>query len=114
MSIKFTLDTSGLDKLQRKLRNLQSAAEENGGTHQVTLNELFTNEFMQGYTDFSSFDGLLAQAKQEGFKVDTVEEFTAIPDEEWDVFINSHSQFATWEEMKQKGAVEWYKHQLGL
>jgi len=78
---------------------------------QVSLTELFTPNFMQSHTQFSSFEAML---KASGFAVESVEDFLAIPDDKWDHFISQQTQFVNWQEMQEAAAAELIKKQLGF
>ena len=107
MSIKIT----GLSELQDKLRNLSDNAKALNGQHNVRFSEIFSVSFLQRYTQFGSIDEMFAKS---GFKVQTQDDFKAIPDDQWDTFISSHTQFKNWAEMKSKASAEWAKQKLGL
>lgn len=107
MSFKIT----GLDKLQKKLNNLQRNAEALDGEHQVPFSELFNSSFMQRYTNFASIEALIDAG---GFKVETPEDFKAIPDDDWEKHIAKTTNFSNWQEMMNEAASEWAKNQLGL
>ena len=49
-----------------------------------------------------------------GFKIETPENFAAIPDEDWDAFIRSISSFADWKSMLNEAGKEWAAQKLGL
>ncbi len=107
MSFKIT----GLDKLQKKLSDLQKNAEALDGEHQVSFSELFNSSFMQRYTNFASIEALIDAG---GFQVETPEDFKAIPDDDWDKHIAKTTKFSNWQEMMNEAASEWAKNQLGL
>lgn len=62
-------------------------------------------------TEFPSIDALVAAS---GFKVESSEDFAAIPDAAWDAFITSRTRFASWGEMKDAAAGGWARRQLEL
>ncbi|KGA02710.1 hypothetical protein KP05_04895 [Cobetia amphilecti] len=96
------MDTSGLDKLKGNMEKLSGHSE-------VKLVDLLDSEFMSKCSSYSSFEELVDDS---GYKVESAEDFTAIPDGEWDAFISKSTSYSTWEEM-QKGAVANYaKKQL--
>ena len=95
----------------RKLRDLQRKAEQLDGEHSVSLNEMFPDEFMLRNTEFPSVDSMVQAS---GFKVESSEDFAAIPDEEWDSFIQARTRFASWDEMKNAAAQEWAARRMGL
>jgi hypothetical protein len=102
MAVKF--DTSGFDKLRRNLQKLD-------GKHAVSLNELMNPTFMRRNTQFSSVDDMVAKS---GFEVNSIEDFKAIPDAEWDQFIRQHTRFGSWREMQEVAVQAWTKNKLGL
>lgn len=107
MGIKIT----GFDALEKRLKQMKQAAEELDGTHQIPISELFTSAFMAKYTNFNSFDELLAAGD---FVVNNSEDFKAIPDDAFDLHISKNTQFNTWQDMMQKAGVEYAKKKMGL
>jgi len=95
----------------RKLRDLQRRAEHLDGEHSVSFDELFGDEFMLRNTDFPSIDAMLEASD---FKVDNTEDFAAIPDDLWDVFIRKRTRFTSWDEMTNSAVEEWATRQMGL
>lgn len=85
----------GLDEARQKLQELENLKS-------VSLGELLSPEFLSASSEFKSLEELLEKS---GFKVDTPEEFLAIPDDEWETFIVSRTRFGSWEEM-QKAAFQ--------
>ena len=49
-----------------------------------------------------------------GFKIETEEDFAAVPDDEWDGFIRSISSFPDCQSMLDKAGKEWVTKKLGL
>lgn len=107
MSVKI----KGLNELSNKLQKIQKAAQELDGTHEVKMSELFPMTFMQRYTQFVSFDELLEKS---GFKVDTQEDFKAIPDDEFDAYICEVTRFDNWKAMLDMGTKEYVTKKLGF
>ena len=104
------ISIDGFDKFHRNLDKLQKNIESLNGA-EVPFNELFPSRFLARYTNFTSFDDLLAKS---GFKVDTIEDFVNIPDAEWDAFIASSTRFANWDEMKVKAFEEYAQRKLEI
>lgn len=102
---------TGLDEMQKMLKKMEKGAEEMDGKHLVSFNELFPTSFMHKYTEFNSFDELLDFG---GWEVNTQDDFSAIPDDEFDSLISSKTKFSDWEEMKSVGAKEYALHKLGF
>lgn len=107
MSVKIT----GLDELQRKLRDMSDRARALDGKHSVSFSELFNPAFMRKHTQFSSMDELFAQG---GFKVESQEDLEAIPEHKLDAFIAAHSQLRSWQELKEKAGAAWAKKKMGF
>jgi hypothetical protein len=105
------LQIEGLDKVKKKLEDLQSRACNLHGSHQVPAGELLSPDFMRHHTRFTSFE---AMATASGFKVESSEDFTAIPDAKWDAFIRAATPFAGWQAMLGAAGQEWAARKLGL
>ena len=99
------------EDMLRKLRDLRRRAEQLDGEHSVAFTELFSDEFMLRNTEFPSIDSMFEAT---GFRVESSEDFAAIPDEEWDIFIRERTRFASWEEMKNTAVQEWTMRRLDL
>ena len=72
----------------------------------VSFNDLFTPSFMTSFTKFSNFNELLETGK---FNVKSLEDFMAILDAKFDVFINKTTKFQTWEKMQSAAVDEYLK-----
>lgn len=101
----------GLDKLQNRLNDLADKAQALDGHRKVPLAELLSASFLSRHTKFLSLHDLLAAS---GFKVESTEDFSAIPDDDWDKFIRSISNFQSWEAMLGAAGEDWLVKQLGL
>jgi hypothetical protein len=104
-------EINGLDEIQKTLNDMQRKAEALNGEHKVSFSELFTTSFMQDNTNFATIDALIEAG---GFKVETMDDFKAIPDELWDEHIAKTTKFANWHEMMEEAGAEWAKTQLGF
>lgn len=108
----FKIEMKGLDKVQKHLDNMaKRAAELDGKQQSVSLGELLNDGFIAEHSSFASFDELLAASP---FKVKTKEDFEAIPDTEWDIYIAANTSFESWEEMQHRAAAEFMAKQIGL
>ena len=105
------IEMKGLDKAMRKLDDLQKRAERLNGEQRVPVSQLLTPDFMRQNTTFESFDAMLTAS---GFKVETSEDFAAIPDDEWDAFIVKVTRFTSWQDMLEVAGKEWAVKELGL
>jgi hypothetical protein len=107
MSMKIT----GLDQLQRKLNDLKERAESISGERKIPISELLTPDFLAGCSTFSSADEMFERS---GFKVESEQDFTAIPDDDWDAFIRANTSCFSWSEMLQAAGAAWAKAKLGF
>lgn len=101
----------GFDELSRKLNELQQNADELSGEQNLTFEELFPDEFMTQFTDYSSMENMISQSQ---FEVESPEDFKAIPDLEWDDYVKSKTSFDNWDEMMEKAVGEYVARRLGL
>ncbi|MBD8669789.1 hypothetical protein OQ519_25060 [Pseudomonas lurida] len=102
MSMKITINRKGLDQLLKNAKDLE-------GTHQVKLTDTLNPEFVSSHSRFSDLEALFAAS---GFKIDSLEDFAAIPDDEWDKFISENTDFTSWEEMQRSGGTAYMKARL--
>lgn len=70
----------------------------------VTLDDLFDEEWMSDHTDAASIGAFVAESD---FEVTDQESFEEIPDDEWDDHVAAHSEFDDWRQML-NAAVESY------
>jgi len=101
----------GFDELQNDLKALADKAQNLDGQHNVPISELLTSSFLSMHTRFSSLNDLFEAS---GFKVESSEDFAAIPDDKWDDFIRSISSFENWQAMLGAAAKVWTAKQLGF
>lgn len=99
------------DDAIRKLNNLARKFEQLDGQHQVSLPELFPDEFMLRNTDYVSMNAMFSA---NGFTVDSSEDFAAIPDHAWEAIVVSKTRFTSWDEMKGAAVAEWARRRLEL
>lgn len=95
-------DTKGLDTLLENVQDLKQKQE-------VKFLDMFDPEFVSAHSQFSDLEALFAAS---GFKMDTKEDFEAIPDDQWDDFISENTDFESWIDMQKAGAVAYMKAQL--
>lgn len=99
----FELDISGFDKLKGNLekigKKLKGNLEKLGKKGKVKFSELFPDSFIKKYTQFETLENLFESSD---FKVNTVKDLDAIPRDDWDKFINDHTNFSSWEDMMGK------------
>lgn len=99
---------SEADQIARMMGRMQDKASALEQTQNLTLAELFPAPFMLRHTRHQSIDDMFLAS---GFKVETQEDFDAVPAGEWDIFIQNTTDFSSWDEMK-KIATQAYLRQM--
>lgn len=89
-------------KIKSNIEQLKKNLEELGNTKQLRFDELFTPEFLSEHSSFTSLEEMFGKS---GFKVESADDFKAIPDQEWEDFIVGNTSFESWQNM-QKAAAE--------
>jgi len=108
----FKFEIKGFDEVQRRLDDMAKVAAELDGKQQaVSAGELLNDDFVAKHSSFATFDELLAASP---FKIETKEDFAAIPSAEWDTYIAANTSFESWEEMQHQAAGEYLAKQLAL
>lgn len=97
--------------MNRKLEDLKRKAEALDGKHEIQFSELFLPEFMTRHTDFASLEEMFEAS---GFVVESQEDFKNIPDDDWENFIKTHTQFSSWKDMQVTAFREWTARKLGF
>ncbi|MBC3877544.1 hypothetical protein H8K38_06980 [Undibacterium sp. FT79W] len=105
------LKITGLDELTNQLDRMAKGAEELDGTNSVPMAELLSPEFVSSHTKFANADEMFESS---GFKIESQDDFSAIPDAEWDEFIRSISSFSDWQSMLGEAASTWAAKRLGF
>lgn len=101
----------GFDELEDDINQLVKKSKELEGEHEVPLDQILTDDFISKHTKFQNADEMFQAS---GFKMDTVEDWEAIPEDEWDVFIKSISSFADWEAMYGQASEDYLVSKLGF
>lgn len=100
-----------VEKNLKPLEDLVRRARELDGQHEISVANLLTPDFLGQCSRFKSADELFEAS---GFSVQSVEDFRAIPDAEWDTFISGNTTFASWQDTLNAAVKEWTIKQLGL
>ena len=95
---------TGLDELAKNLEGMS-------GTHNVPIEELLTPEFVSSHTKFANIEEMFEAS---GLKIESQDDFEAIPAKDKDKFIRSISAFSDWESMLGEAASAWTVKKLGL
>ena len=101
----------GLDEFSRELKDLERRVRDLDGQHSVPLDELFPPEFMRQNTDFGSINEMFEAS---GFKAETEEDLSNVPDDEWNGFVAQRTRFANWDDMIGAGGKAWAAKKLGF
>lgn len=105
------LEMRGFDEIQKKLHDLEVRAKQMGGEHKVPVIEVLTVEFMRQHTKFGSFGEMIEASGQ---KVESAEDFAAIPDDVWDEFVRKNTKFESWNAMLSAAGAQWAQKKMGL
>ncbi|MBA7496963.1 hypothetical protein ES702_07572 [subsurface metagenome] len=105
------IKVTGLDKLQNNLKKMQNNLKKLNEKNEIPFSKLFSKTFMLKYTKFNSIQELIDKSE---FKIETQEDFKAIPDDGWDVYIKSTTKFNNWEDMLNTASSEWIINNIGL
>ncbi|KYZ08715.1 MULTISPECIES: hypothetical protein [Vibrio harveyi group] len=100
MPVKSNMDS--FEKLAENTRNLQRKKS-------VKLADLMDSEFLAGCSDFKDLEHMFDES---GFIINSKEDFEAIPDEEWEVFITNNTSFESWEDMQKAASAAFVKKQM--
>lgn len=84
------VEITGFDDLDGFRERVESSEGE------VPMTDLFTPDFMQNYTEFTTFDAFLDRSP---WPVETQEDFEAIPADELDAYVRERTGFDSWETM---------------
>lgn len=95
-------NTNGLKKLSNNL-------EELGNKKSISLPELMPADFISKYSQYENVEKLFEHS---GFNIESQDDFSAIPDDEWGEFISKNTSFTSWEEMQKKAVEEFTRKQL--
>ncbi len=107
--MNITVKSSG--NLEKKLSELRERAAALQGEQQIPLKDLLSPAFVAGCSSYASLEDLFAASP---FTINTLDDFKAIPDAEWDTFISTHTSFASWEEMQRGAMREYIRGKMGF
>lgn len=88
------------DRLDTLARNLQQL----DGPHHRTADEVFHEGFMSARTRFSSFKEMLDKS---GCTVAQDGGSQLLPEDVWELHVQTHTDFSSWKEMQAAGAKAW-------
>lgn len=99
----------GLEELEDRLRELRTAADSADGSQEIPMDELLPSDFMQTHTEFDSLQEFFEESP---WSVDSKEDFKAIPEGEFDEYVDETSGFSGWDAMLSAAAREWITRQI--
>ncbi|SDN30679.1 hypothetical protein SAMN04487949_0006 [Halogranum gelatinilyticum] len=91
--------------------DLPTAEEVLAGRDEISITELFSEAFMAEYTDFDTFDEMVAASPSDA---SSAADLSLVPDGTWDEFVAETTVFADEEEMVLAVRDHWVAEQLGL
>lgn len=101
------------DKVKRDLDRLSRNAKELDGTHEVPITELLTESFMNKHSRFASFDELISgSGLVKGSETITAEDFKAIPQDKWDIWIAESTDFSDWNALIRSAGNEYIERRM--
>ncbi len=77
----------------------------------VHLGDLLTPDFIARHSRFAAEDEMFVAS---GFDIQSAQDFAAIPDVDWDRFIEQNTSFDTWLDMLQAAHFEWFQRNLKI
>ena len=98
-------EITGIDEFQKEIAKFEERLDKLSEKTSIKFSEMFTSEFMSQYTDFATLDEI-------GYADFSQEEFEAIPDDEINAKVASHTKFSTFQEMLDKGCELYCERQL--
>jgi len=107
MSVKLT----GLEQFQRQIAELEHQVDAVSREQSIPLSELLNSDFLAACSTLSSVDEMFERS---GFKVESEDDFAAIPDDDWEAFIRANTSYFSWKEMLEAAGVAWTKAKLGF
>ncbi len=102
---KMNITISKTNNLQQKQRYIKENARQLKG--KVKLHELFNPSFMKAHTRLADVHEFFENS---GFRIVTKADMRSIPDNIWNAYIASVSDFSTWREMLCTAVVEYIKN----
>lgn len=97
-----SFELKGLEELKKKMQELEK-------TEQVSFSELFDQNFMRENTTFASMEEMFEKS---GFKIDSPQDFEAVPSDEWDQYVRSNTDFDDWEQMQAAAAKRYFDRKI--
>ena len=91
--------------------NVPAASDVHDPDDEIPLGDVFDDEFVSAYTDFETFDELVAASPSDAASAD---EFGTVADGEWDGFVAERTDFEDEQAMVFAARDHWVAEKLGL
>jgi hypothetical protein len=91
------------------LKDLQEKMDALANKKSVSLSDLLSPNFMASCSSFKNAQELFDKS---GFKIDSKEDFAAIPDDAWDKYISQNTKYNSWSDMQRAAHEDWLKRQF--
>lgn len=100
------MQLTGIDDFSGGLEDITDRVP---GVEGVDRGDLYPDSWIQSHTGYDA----LQEFVDAGFD-DQYDAFEEIPDDEWDAWVDSETQFSDWEAMQTAARQAWLQRQLGL
>ncbi len=104
-------DPDVMDHFKEQYEALKPAARYVEDVSDATLLDVFTDSFMREWTRFRSRDQFFSYA---GWDVETPEDLSAVPEDEFESYVTRYTVFDDREKMLNKAGEEWVVQKLGF
>lgn len=105
------VQTSDLAEAAAEADDLPHPRDIVGEHEEIPITDIFDEAFVQEFTDFESFDEMVAASPSEAGSAADLE---LVPDGTWDEFVAETTTFADEEELVFAARDHWVETQLGL
>lgn len=100
---------NNLDDLQKKLSNLNEDVVSASHPRSLPLKELLNPAFMRRFTRFPCVDDFFENS---GIPIESQEDFDRLGGDTMDAFVQSTTDFSSWDEMLEEAAAEYLSDNL--
>ena len=88
----------------KEFEELKSKFKQLEERNKMSFEELFPDDFIKKHTKSKNLNDFF---KNSGFKIDSAEDFAAIPDNSWEEYIIENTQFTSWLAMQKTAHDQW-------
>lgn len=98
-------------QLDKRFKEIESGAKEINETGSVDFKDLFTQNFMTRYTNFTNITEFFEESP---FEFETQKEFESIDEKRLDEYVQQQSKFESWKDMFSTAGKEYVVKKLGF